>query len=219
MKIWSISDPEDHRYGRAETVGAFRSPQPKYGRGERESPLIIKWDLQARVAGDFTFPCVVSDIMVKRTIGEELLRAGFKGFQLGSVEIQTKQKTIRLKSPAGLIHEFVEILITKVVPLRETKSTFSTEISMGKTYYRMPGIAYATATNYGRIKEPLNRVLVPREKGKGFFVQENLLSGCDVFRVSEFEGRTLCTDRFREFVKEHGYTNVSFLEAGDVVSA
>lgn len=217
MKIWNLSDPENHYYAGAETLGAFQQPQPKYGRGVRTSPLIIRWDGQAKVAGDFTFP-TDKDVMLKRSVGEELLAAGFRDFVLGSVEIRNRdQKTLRRNLPLGLAYEFAEILIRKLVPLEKTKSTFVTELNRGKIYYKMPGLAHTKLENWDAKTGHMDIIFVPREKGKGFFVPESLLAGCDIFQVSEFEGRFLCTDRFKEYVVKRGYTNVSFLEVGDVI--
>jgi hypothetical protein len=219
MKIWSLSDPENHYYGGAEMLGAFVPPRPKYGRGVRTNPLIIRWDGQARVAGDFTFPGIIHEVMVKRAVGEALLSAGFRDFELGPVEVRNRDgKTLRRALPERLAHEFAEILIKKIVPLEKTNSKFTTEFNRGKTYYKMPGLAHTKMENWDRKTGHMDRIFVPREKNKGFFVPEELLDGCDLFRVSEFEGRSLCTDRFRDFVLKRGYTNITFLEAGDVVS-
>jgi hypothetical protein len=219
MKIWSLEDPENHYFGGAEILGAFITPRPKYGRGIRTSPLIIRWDGQAKVAGDFTFPGIIHEVMVKRSVGEELLQAKHSGFELGPVEVRNRDgKSLRRVLPEGLRHDFAEVIIRKIIPLEKTESKFTTELNRGKIYYKMPGIAYITATNYEKVNEPLNRVFIPREKDKGFFVPEDLLDGRDLFRVSEFEGWNLCTDRFRDYVLERGYTNVSFLEAGDTIS-
>jgi hypothetical protein len=217
MKIWSLNDPGNHYYAGAETLGAFQQPAPKYGRGVRASPLIIRWDGHAKVAGDFTFPSM-HDVMVKQSVGDELEQAKFQGFILGPLEVRNRDgKTVRRELPEGLRYDFAEILIKKTVPLELTRSKFTSEVNRGKTYYKMPGVARVTATNYGKTTEPLHRVIVPREKDKGFFVQEELLQGCDLFWVSEFEGWNLCTDRFRDFVLERRYTNISFLEVGDTL--
>lgn len=217
MKIWSIADPENYYYAGAETLGAFQQPQPKYGRGVRISPLIVRWDGQAKVAGDFTFPNH-QDLMLKRSVGEELLAAGFRDFTLGSVEIRNRdQKTLRRKLPLGLDYKFAEMLIRKLIPLEKTKSTFVRELNRGKIYYKMPGLAHIKSGNWDAKTGHMDRIFVPREKGKGFLVPETLLDGCDLFHVSEFEGRSLCTDRFKDHVVTRGYTNVSFFEVGDVI--
>ena len=217
MKIWSLDDPENHYYAGAETLGAFQQPQPKYGRGVRVSPLIIRWDGHAKVAGDFTFP-TMNDVMTKRTVGEELLQAKLKGFELGPVEVRNRDgKTPRRVLPTGLAHEFAEIVIKKIVPLEKTQSKYTTELNRGKIYYKMPGLAHTKLETWNPETGRMDEIYVPREKGKGFFVPEDILDGCDLFRVSEFEGRSLCTDRFRDYVLKRGYTNVSFLEVGDII--
>ena len=198
-------------------MGAFVE-HPKYGRGVRTTPLIVKLDSQTRLFGDFTFPSVISDVMVRRVVGEELLRTGFLGFDLGPVQLQAKPgKVSRNVALEELSGEFAEILIKKIIPLEKTKSIFTTESSMGKTYFKMPGVAHFESDNWNPEIPHLERILIPRETGKGFFIPESALDGCDVMRVSHFEAWSLCTDRFRDFVLKRGYTNVAFLEVGDVV--
>ena len=57
----------------------------------------------------------------------------------------------------------------------------------------------------------------PRQPGKGIFVREADLGGADFFEVVEFPSRVLCTDRAKCFIEEQEFTNVTFLEVGDLI--
>ena len=56
-----------------------------------------------------------------------------------------------------------------------------------------------------------------RVPDKGLFVREVDLNGADIFRVQEFPGWILCTDRAKTFVEDRRLTNVTFLEYGDIL--
>jgi hypothetical protein len=40
-----------------------------------------------------------------------------------------------------------------------------------------------------------------------------------IFRVAEFPGWILCTDEVKQLIESHGFTNVSFLEMGEVLGS
>jgi len=54
-----------------------------------------------------------------------------------------------------------------------------------------------------------------RVEGQGLFVPPIV----GLFRVEEFPAWVFCTDDVKEFLAKHGFTNVSFLEMGDVLQA
>lgn len=58
---------------------------------------------------------------------------------------------------------------------------------------------------------------VPRLPGKGVFVHEAELKGANIFRLEEARGRILCTERLKELIEQNGFTNVEFVEVGDVL--
>jgi len=63
----------------------------------------------------------------------------------------------------------------------------------------------------------LDRVHTPRVPGQGIFVRRADLGGVQLFRVEEFYLMILCTDDVKAFIEERGFSNVSFLEYGNVV--
>ena len=58
---------------------------------------------------------------------------------------------------------------------------------------------------------------IPRSRGEGLFVRRAELGDADIFRIREFPGPIYCTDRVKDFIEASGFTNVDFLEVGDVV--
>lgn len=68
---------------------------------------------------------------------------------------------------------------------------------------------------YG-ISELHGNMIIPREKGKGFFFNKNEINGYDFFKPLN-TGFLLCTEKVKEFCEKKRYTNVVFLEVGDII--
>jgi hypothetical protein len=58
----------------------------------------------------------------------------------------------------------------------------------------------------------------PRVSGKGLYLRAADLAGADLFGVYEFPGWILCTERVKEFIEEQQFTNVTFLETGELIA-
>jgi len=59
-------------------------------------------------------------------------------------------------------------------------------------------------------------VIIPRETGKGFFISRKEIDNFDFFHPED-STVCLCTEKVKSFVENAGYTNVCFLEAGEIV--
>ncbi len=57
----------------------------------------------------------------------------------------------------------------------------------------------------------------PREPGKGLFISRSAIYGYPIFFAEEFSTPIFCTDEFKRFIEEHGFTNIDFLEWGEIV--
>jgi hypothetical protein len=59
-------------------------------------------------------------------------------------------------------------------------------------------------------------IMVPREKEQGFFVSKEEIGGYDFFHPED-SSFCLCTEKVKQFIESKGYTNVYFLEVGDII--
>lgn len=57
----------------------------------------------------------------------------------------------------------------------------------------------------------------PREKGKGIYIHQSDLQGAELFRIYEQPGRICCTERVKSLIEERKFSNVEFLEVGEVL--
>lgn len=62
----------------------------------------------------------------------------------------------------------------------------------------------------------LVKARVPRLEEMGLFVPRKELHDADVFRVYEFPGWAICTDRLKGFIEAAGFANVDFFEIGEL---
>ena len=56
----------------------------------------------------------------------------------------------------------------------------------------------------------------PRELGKGIFIDKRELGDYDFFRI-EKSTFLLCTENVKEYIEKRGFSNVVFLEVGDII--
>lgn len=81
--------------------------------------------------------------------------------------------------------------------------------------YKLEGIE-EKSSRWDNVKKDLVPVHVPRSPGKGIFIHEADLKGVNVFRIYEW-GRLVCTERLKNIIEQNGFTNIEFVEAGDVL--
>ena len=86
----------------------------------------------------------------------------------------------------------------------------------GRVDYEVTGIAHRDSSINLKTGD-YRQFLIPRKHNRGVYVHGNDLRGADFFEVVEFPGRVLCTDRAKRFIEEQRFTNVAFLEVGDVI--
>jgi hypothetical protein len=221
MRIWCLDYVWDSPFAGAQEQGAWSRNQD--GRKRRAQPLIIEWEPDSDVIGDFTPVVYSEDWMVTETVGEMLL-ARFKGFELGPVEMvqdpklkRKRQITRRGKRRVWLPYEgppLCEIWVThKVRPDldRSTLTNVTTHEKTGELRYQVEGCERIESSGVfpNRCEKRL-----PRDPGKGIYVAEADLDGADIFRI-EGPGGMFCTDRVRDFIIEQQFTNVDFFEMGE----
>ena len=73
LKLWRFSDPDDDRFARASRRGTW-------DHGHRVSPLVIEWEPDSDVVGDFVWPGLDSDIVVTEKV-YKALASRFSGFE------------------------------------------------------------------------------------------------------------------------------------------
>lgn len=220
MKLWNIVSPYDYQYAQASRVGTWIQ-QGDPPQSTRIRPAVIEWEPSSTTVGDFTISLDAKICTLE--VATELQKAGFKAFELSPVvmapnsEHKNQRKNLIQLPYSG--PELVELWPTKNVAIDIARSTVTiTPSDYGPTpSVEVLGIERIEHGKWDPIKGSLERIRVPRTPGKGIYIKEHHLCGCDFFQLAEPLGGPVCTDRFRDFVLEKEYTNIDFFEIGEVL--
>lgn len=216
MKLWRFTDPGDHRFARASRVGGTWQDGEYKRRGRA---IIIEWEPDSDVVGDFTWPGLDTDLIVTDRVGVALSAAGVPGFELRPVEMQetteaakrrSKKPRVRLPYRGLSLRDF---WVTVWTGMNRERSTVSEVVrDDGSRYFVING-AQREEKVWDQKRMELVSVLHPRVAGTGLFVPK----ARGVFRVEEFPAWIFCTDDVKILVERCNFTNVSFLEMGEVL--
>lgn len=217
MKLWRFTDPGDHRFARASRVGGTWQ-DGEYKRRGRD--IIIEWEPDSDVVGDFTWPGLDTDLIVTDRVGAALRNAGVPGFELRPVEMQenteaakrrSKRPRVTLPYQGPILRDF---WVTAWTGLNLERSTVNEVVrDDGSRHFEIIG-AQRREKVWDQKRMELVSVMHPRVAGQGVFVPRTP----GVFRVEEFPAWIFCTDDVKMLVEECDFTNVSFLEMGEVLN-
>lgn len=214
MKLWRFSDPGDERYARASRVGTFDDDTDL-----RVKPLVIEWEPDSDIVGDFIWPGFDSDIMVTKRVGDLIQAAGITGIELGQVKMRENSEASKRRSKARRVQ-----LPYKGPALRDLFVVGSAALDRARSSLKIvkgeDGSEEIDVTGIETWDEVWNEkktefMLRHRKRvaGKGIFVRAKV----EIFRIPEFPNWIFCSNVVKTFVEKQGFNNVSFLEMGDVL--
>lgn len=230
--LWKIEEPRDSVLAEC----GLRSPpilmcQPcsvcAYGNiYEDPLPLVLEWLPGSAVIGDFSWPgggrvAVKKNVfdVIKNQCGDDV-----RGGAIGMVQdprLERPKRPNRAKPRIWLPYdgpELIELISTYTVPLHDmtTQEVISRCTACGRERCQITGFqlkehrwdsAKMVAVEYDR----------PRLEKQGVFLRRSDVTGHFVFRATGCPNWILCTDEFKHFIEEHGFTNIDFLEWGEIV--
>jgi hypothetical protein len=213
MKLWRFSDPGDYQYARASRRGTWEGQPPR-----RVKPLVIEWEPDSNVIGDFTWPGFDSDIVITDRVGTAMKEAGVTGLELAPVEmVENSRKSKRTSRMKQVKLPYTgpplwDLWVTGRARVDRERSTITTNHVGTDERYEVSGIERWEVV-WDQQRMELMKKRYPRVGGQGLFVRTRT----GIFRVPEFPAWVFCTDDVKELIEEHRFTNVSFLEMGDVL--
>lgn len=214
MKLWRLSDPGNYEYARASRRGSWAGSPSR-----RVRPLIIEWEPDSEVVGDFTWPGFDSEIIITGAVAKVLQAAEVPGFELGPVQMEenaepakrrSKKPRVQLPYAGPPLWDLWVMAWTRADRDRSTINEVKGE--NGSVDFELIGVE-KTESSWDQQRLELVRTMHPRVEGEGLFVPS--IRG--FFRVEEFPAWVFCTDNVKQLVEEHGFTNVSFVEMGDLL--
>ncbi len=118
---------------------------------------------------------------------------------------------VRLPYSGPQLRELWVTAWTSLDPLRSTVT--QVENCDGSRHFDVSGVQRREKT-WDQERAELVTVIHPRIEGEGIIVPR--MRG--IFRIREFPTWVFCTDDVKRLIEEHEFTNVSFLEMGEVLS-
>lgn len=218
MRIWRLTDPNDHRFAVGSRIGTWKEEN---GKSQRVPPLVIEWERGSTIIGDFVWPGFDFELVAKEHVFRTL-RDEFGGIKAEPVQIVPLRRKPRRIVEDGNLHtwsahvDLVDIWILTHVAVDLEKSTRQLVVHEdGGTEYEFGGIEHVDwYTVPGALVPECRRV--PRLPGAGIFVKSDALKGQSFFKVNQCPAWNFCTDRVRDFILERQYTNVDFFEMGEL---
>lgn len=232
-KLWILVEQFETNFAQAASRSPNRRIVPavcaRCGRGalyERPKPLVFEWEPGSDLIGDFVWPNS-SRVVVKKSVLDALAWE-FSGFHAETVEMiqdpklkPPKRRTSRSKPRIWLPYagpELVELWPDRIVPFLPATTIeipYRCE-DCGREMRRISG-GEVKAHLYDRNKGDLVPDLQPRVPGQGVFVASSEVKDSPIFRLEEFSEAIFCTNDVKAFIESEDFTNIDFLEYGDVV--
>jgi hypothetical protein len=166
-------------------------------------------------------------VAVKKSVFDALARK-FRGIHTEPVDMvqdprlrSPKRASARNKPRVWLPYsgpELVELWldhVTPFLPATTTQVDWHCD-NCGREPRSITGVE-TKSHRYDQNKKDLVPDVHPRAHGQGVFVAAANVKDHPIFRLEEFSGSILCTDKVKSFIESEGFTNVDFLEYGDVV--
>ena len=237
MKLWRLADPIDPSFARAAWHGAWSEAmglccECGASSQHRIQPLILEWEPGSINIGDFTCTGICDGFVLTDRVASTIKRQ-FVGYETGPVSMVQDSKlrrsqriSRRTKPRIWLPYEgppLYELWVTAVVPLDRERSSVRLARhcpTCGNERWEIEGIEeYSSKAreNWEAGTYEIVTIHHSREPGMGIYLNRKDLGGADIFRIGEFSGWIMCTDEVKELIENHKYTNLAFLEMGEIV--
>lgn len=188
-------------------------------------PIVIEWSPGSNLIGDFTWPGSGRSVVkanVFETISSKfsMVRAEVvEMFQDPKLKVPKNKK--RAKPRIWLPYDgpsLVELIPTYVVNAHANTSwvvAFRCDVC-GSEMKRLDGYEQKEH-RWDQRKQDLVPFFVPREPGKGVFVRQEQIVQHPIFFVEKLLPWIFCTDEFKHLIEDQGFSNIDFLEYGEVI--
>ena len=203
MKIYKIRPLSDPIYA---SIHA-QMGQP-YEKGEYIKVTWNDYHSKGNIIPDFLYG---GYIVCKREIAKEL-KQKFESLEIGELEWYKNPKEIvakdirRLrwlpKEEVDLVHIYSKINI----PILPQSTVIIEKKANGEEYI----------DSYIGVESIIGAKHILREKEKGIFIQQKEIKNFDFFSI-EKSYPLLCTENVKEYIEKRGFSNVLFLEVGDII--
>lgn len=210
-RLYCPEDPHDCSFAQASRLGTW---YPESGPGicaecgvstqKRVAPLIIEWEPGSDLVGDFTWPGVGDEIVVKQRV-REVLEARFRGLAFFPVEMYQHPK---LKRPdKANKRSKPRVWLPYEGP---TLWDLQTSVTCGIDLQR-------SSVSIERQCQTCRRVIFrfPRWQDRSLVIDPTTWNGEDVFRIRELPVLVV-TEEVKHLIEGESFTNVRFWLVGEI---
>lgn len=211
MKFYHFESPDNPQYAQASRRGTWYPaiskicPECNTSRQSRISPLIIEWEAGSAVIGDFVWPGLSSELVVIQKV-KDVFQLHFEGIQYKPIEFWENPRLTkpahnpRLKKSRVLL-PYTGPTLWDVVPINWCHLDHQLSgVSIAKKCSTCGKVIYKT----------------PPWHQRHLVVDPKTWNGVDIFHIYEYSGAFFCTERVVELVEKSKFTNVKFLEDGEI---
>jgi hypothetical protein len=177
------------------------------------------WKPGSDEVGDFTWPGFDNEVVITEDVVEGLRE--FEGFEPGPVEM-VEEPDAKNRRRVSLPYDgprLFELWVTARVGMDRERSSAELEhvcAECNAERWELYGVE-RWDSHFDQELGRLVRLKTDRLAEAGVYVREADLCGASVFRVAEFPAWIFCTDQVRMVIEKEGYSNVSFLEMGEIL--
>ncbi len=158
----------------------------------------MEWMPGSDIVGDFVWCGVSFEVVTKLEIANQLKRE-FNGFEIREIEMRQERKIKTPKNPKRVKNKRIFLPYTGP-ELCELWITSWANLDIESSGLKLEKRCKACGYDFYK---PQN---------SGFVLDESSWVGSDFYRIHQFSGIVLCTERVKRFIDEKEYTNVAFIE-------
>lgn len=181
-----------------------------------EPPLLLEWDDGGDQIADFVH--CGARCLLRRTVAEQIVTR-FEGAAIRAVQYIDHPKLYRPKGRTKRVRVWLPYDGPELVELVWTRRVVASPLSTMRIKKQCPAcgsVSLDGAYACEGIETWQGLVHTPRDPTRGIFVSKDQMAGSD-FCWIRGTGRRLFTDRVKEFLEAQKFTNLRFLEIGNVI--
>ena len=231
MKLFILTDPVDLEYARVAPVGDIgyiKCGACKYYTDyPRPAKRAVEWLEGSNTICSFVWPArLIAEVLVTGEVCEVLQGSGGEFLPIEFCQDpklrKPKRITKRTKPRVWLPYEgppLYDLWVGTWVHADLTRSSLQlVQVcpACGHEVYEVGGIE-ERKRRWDATKRDLVETHKPRVEGRGIYVHQEDLQNVDIFRLYELSGRIFCTERVKTLIETERFTNVSLLEAGEII--
>jgi hypothetical protein len=220
LTIWRLRIPSDNDFAQLnrhyqEPLGS-RCQECNAVLEDIPQELSVEWADGSDCVGDFVY--AGTDIVLRKSVADDLHKVA-TGFTTMSIDFfdhpnlrkpKGKSRAQRVKR-IWIPYEGPPLI--QLIPTRKVSPNRQSTVEVESTCKTCGTIRFSSILGVEKKNIAMHE---KRIAGKGVFINREDLRGDDIFNLA-YTQITLCTSNVKEFIEKNNYSNIEFLEYGNLV--